>query len=135
MEDAHITKDQIGKVLLVGGSTKVPAVQEKIAHITGKPGFKGINPDECVAIGAALQAGVLLGEVTGLLLLDVTPLSLGIETVGGMCTRVIERNTAIPISKSQIFTTAAPFQSSVEINVLQGERPRQTRIKAWVNSA
>jgi molecular chaperone DnaK len=130
MEDAHITKEQIGKVLLVGGSTRVPAVQKKIAHITGKPGFKGINPDECVAIGAALQAGVLIGEVTGLLLLDVTPLSLGIETVGGMCTRVIERNTTIPISKSRIFTTAAPFQSSVEINVLQGERPRANQNKS-----
>jgi molecular chaperone DnaK len=130
MEDAHITKEQIGKVLLVGGSTRVPAVQEKIAHIAGKPGVKGINPDECVAIGAALQAGVLVGEVTGLLLLDVTPLSLGIETVGGMCTRVIERNTTIPISKSQIFTTAAPFQSSVEINVLQGERPQANQNKS-----
>jgi molecular chaperone DnaK len=130
IEDAHITKDQIGKVLLVGGSTRIPAIQEKILRITGKPGFKGINPDECVAIGAALQAGVLVGEVTSLLLLDVTPLSLGIETVGGMCTHVIERNTTIPISKSQIFTTAAPFQSSVEINVLQGERPRANQNKS-----
>ncbi|AEF85238.1 chaperone protein DnaK [Treponema primitia ZAS-2] len=129
MEDAHITKDQIGKVLLVGGSTRIPAVQDAIQRITGKPGFKGINPDECVAVGAALQAGVLIGEVTGLLLLDVTPLSLGIETVGGMCTHVIERNTTIPISKSQIFTTAAPFQSSVEINILQGERPRSSQNK------
>jgi molecular chaperone DnaK len=130
MEDAHITKDQIGKVLLVGGSTRIPAVQDAIQRIAGKPGFKGINPDECVAIGAALQAGVLIGEVTGLLLLDVTPLSLGIETVGGMCTHVIERNTTIPISKSQVFTTAAPFQSSVEINILQGERPRSNQNKS-----
>ncbi|MDR0878789.1 MAG: molecular chaperone DnaK [Treponema sp.] len=130
MEDAHVTSEQIGKVLLVGGSTRVPAVQNAIQRITGKPGFKGINPDECVAVGAALQAGVLIGEVTGLLLLDVTPLSLGIETVGGMCTHVIERNTTIPISKSQIFTTAAPFQPSVEINILQGERPRSSQNKS-----
>jgi molecular chaperone DnaK len=129
MEDAHISKGDIGKVLLIGGSTRVPAVQEKVKEITGKEGFKGINPDECVALGAALQGGVMVGEVTGLLLLDVTPLSLGIETVGGICTHVIERNTTIPISKSQIFTTAAPFQPAVEIHVLQGERPKASQNK------
>jgi molecular chaperone DnaK len=129
MEDAHISKSDIGKVLLVGGATRVPAVQEKVKSITGKDGFKGINPDECVAIGAALQGGVMGGEVTGLLLLDVTPLSLGIETVGGVCTHVIERNTTIPISKSQVFTTAAHFQPAVEIHVLQGERPRASQNK------
>ncbi len=130
MEDAHITKDDIGKVLLVGGSTRVPSVQEKVRSIIGREGFKGINPDECVAIGAALQGGVLVGEVTGLLLLDVTPLSLGIETVGDICTHVIERNTTIPISKSQVFTTAAHFQPAVEIHVLQGERPRASQNKS-----
>jgi molecular chaperone DnaK len=129
MEDAHITAKDIGKVLLVGGSTRIPAVQEKVRLLTGKPGFKGINPDECVAAGAALQGGVMIGEVTGLLLLDVTPLSLGIETMGDVCTHVIERNTTIPISKSQVFTTAAPFQPAVEIHVLQGERPRASQNK------
>lgn len=124
MEDAHVSPGDIGKILLVGGSTRIPAVQEKVKSITGKDGFKGINPDECVAMGAALQGGVLVGTVKGLLLLDVTPLSLGIETAGGMCTRIIERNTTIPISKGQIFTTAANFQTSVEIHVLQGERPQ-----------
>ena len=129
MEDAHITKGDIGKVLLVGGSTRIPAVQEKVKSLTGKEGFKGINPDECVAMGAALQGGVLIGEVNGLLLLDVTPLSLGIETMGGICTHVIERNTTIPISKSQVFTTAAPFQPAVEVHVLQGERPKASQNK------
>jgi molecular chaperone DnaK len=129
MGDAHITKSDIGKVLLVGGSTRIPAVQEKVKSITGKEGFKGINPDECVAMGAALQGSVLIGEVTGLLLLDVTPLSLGIETVGGICTHVIERNTTIPISKSQVFTTVAHFQPAVEIHVLQGERPMANQNK------
>ena len=129
LADAHVTVGDISKVLLVGGSTRIPAVQDEVKNITGKDGFKGINPDECVALGAALQGGVLAGEVTGLLLLDVTPLSLGIETLGGMCTPVIERNTTIPISKSQIFTTAANFQSSVEIHVLQGERPKATQNK------
>ncbi|MDD2554686.1 MAG: molecular chaperone DnaK, partial [Desulfotomaculaceae bacterium] len=129
MEDAHISQKDLGKVLLVGGSTRVPAVQEKVKSITGKEGFKGINPDECVVIGAALQGGVLIGAVSGLLLLDVTPLSLGIETVGGVCTHVIERNTTIPISKSQVFTTAANFQPAVEIHVLQGERPMANQNK------
>ncbi len=129
MEDAHITKSDLGKVLLVGGSTRIIAVQEKVLSLTGKPGFKGINPDECVAAGAALQGGVMIGEVTGLLLLDVTPLSLGIETMGDVCTHIIERNTTIPISKSQVFTTAAPFQPAVEIHVLQGERPRASQNK------
>lgn len=130
MDDAHISQNDIGKVLLVGGATRIPAVQEKVKSITGKAGFKGINPDECVAMGAALQGGVMLGEVNGLLLLDVTPLSLGIETVGGICTHVIERNTTIPISKSQVFSTAANFQPAVEIHVLQGERPRANQNKS-----
>ena len=129
LADAHLSSGDISKILLVGGSTRIPAVQERVHKLTGKEGFKGINPDECVAIGAALQGGVLLGSVTGLLLLDVAPLSLGIETLGGMCTRVIERNTTIPISKSQVFTTAANFQSSVEIHVLQGERPQAKQNK------
>lgn len=129
LADAHITASQVEKVLLVGGSTRIPAVQDAVKGIIGKEGFKGINPDECVAMGAALQGGVLIGEVSGLLLLDVMPLSLGIETVGGMCTHVIERNTTIPISKSQIFTTAQPFQTSVEVHVLQGERPKANQNK------
>lgn len=129
MDDAHITQSDIGKVLLVGGSTRIPAVQNKVTSLTGREGFKGINPDECVALGAALQGGVMVGEVNGLLLLDVTPLSLGIETVGDICAHVIERNTTIPISKSQVFTTAANFQPAVEIHVLQGERPRASQNK------
>lgn len=129
MEDAHISQSDIAKVLLVGGSTRIPAVQKKVKSLTGKEGFKGINPDECVAIGAALQGAVMIGEVNGLLLLDVTPLSLGIETVGDICAHVIERNTTIPISKSQVFTTAAPFQPAVEIHVLQGERPKASQNK------
>ncbi|HQD42375.1 MAG TPA: molecular chaperone DnaK, partial [Bacillota bacterium] len=123
LSDAGLSAGQIDKVILVGGSTRIPAVQEAVKKITGKDPYKGINPDECVAIGAAIQAGVLTGEVKDIVLLDVTPLSLGIETLGGVFTKLIERNTTIPTKKSQIFSTAADGQTSVDVHVLQGERP------------
>ena len=122
LSDAGLTGNDIHKVLMVGGSSRIPAVQEMVKKLTGKEGFKGINPDECVADGAAIQGGVLGGDVAGVVLLDVTPLSLGIETLGGVFTKLIERNTTIPTKKSQVFSTAADNQTSVEVNVLQGER-------------
>ncbi len=128
--DSGVSMSDISRVLMVGGSSRIPAVQEAVRRFTGKEPFKGINPDECVAMGACLQGGVLAGTVGGLLLLDVTPLSLGIETMGGVCTRVIDRNTTLPISKSQIFTTAGDYQTSVEVHVLQGERPMANQNKS-----
>ena len=122
LSDSGLQPSDISKVLLVGGSSRIPAVQEMVKSLIGKEGFKGINPDECVAIGAAIQGGVLSGDKEGIVLVDVTPLSLGIETLGGVCTRLIERNTSIPTRKSQVFSTAADNQTSVEVNVLQGER-------------
>jgi len=122
IEDSGLSANQLSKILLVGGSTRIPAVQDAVKSITGKDPFRGINPDECVAAGAAIQGGVLGGDVEGILLLDVTPLSLGIETMGGVCTKLIERNTTIPTKKSQVFSTAADNQTSVEVHVLQGER-------------
>ena len=123
MKDAGITAKQIDEVILVGGQTRMPKVQELVRDLFGREPHKGVNPDEVVAVGAAVQAAVLAGEVKDVVLLDVTPLSLGIETLGGVMTRLIERNTTIPTKKSEVFTTAADSQTSVEVHVLQGERP------------
>ena len=133
VQDSGISLSELGKVILVGGSTRIPAVAEAVRRYTGKEPFRGLNPDECVAMGACLQGGVLAGAVKGLLLLDVTPLSLGIETMGGINTVVIDRNTTIPIHKSRVFTTAANFQTSVDVKVLQGERPMASQNKLLGN--
>ncbi len=130
LSDSGLSTGDLNKILLVGGSTRIPAIQDAVKNLTGKDPFKGINPDECVAMGAAIQAGVLGGDVEGILLLDVTPLSLGIETLGGVFTKLIERNTTIPTKKSQVFSTAADNQTSVEVNVLQGEREMATYNKS-----
>ncbi|MEG2054689.1 MAG: Hsp70 family protein, partial [Oscillospiraceae bacterium] len=133
LSDASLTPSQLNKVLLVGGSSRIPAVQDAVRELMGTDPSKGINPDECVAIGASIQGGVLGGDVKGLLLLDVTPLSLGIETLGGVCTKIIDRNTTIPTKKSQVFSTAADNQPSVEVNVLQGEREMASDNKSLGN--
>ncbi|MDD6882863.1 MAG: molecular chaperone DnaK [Eubacteriales bacterium] len=130
MQDSGLSTAQLSKVLMVGGSSRIPAVQQAVKRFTGKDPFKGVNPDECVAMGAAIQGGVMEGDVKSLLLLDVTPMSLGIETVGNVFAKIIERNTTLPIQQSQIFTTAANFQTSVEVNVLQGENPAASRNKS-----
>ena len=135
MADAGVSNSDIAKVILVGGSTRIPAVQEAVKKVTGKEPFKGINPDECVAIGAAIQAGVLTGEVHDVLLLDVTPLSLSIETLGGVATKLIERNTTIPTKKSQIFSTAADNQTAVDIHVMQAKERWQQETPHWEDSS